>query len=55
MKVRITGKGRNKTIRLTATKGGDSKTLMKLVEALAAPAILKEPYGKNTATNEPES
>lgn len=38
MKVRIVGKGRRKTIRLTATRDGDSRTLLALVEALAKPA-----------------
>ncbi len=46
LKVRIVGKGKRRIVRLTATKDGDSKKLMSLIEALAAPAILKEPYGK---------
>ena len=37
MKVRIIGKGKRRTIRLTATRDGDSKTLLALIEALAKP------------------
>jgi hypothetical protein len=39
VKVRIAGRGKQKTVRFTATRRGDSRTLMKLIEALTMPLV----------------